>query len=207
VQFMHPGDLSHSLPKNVIDQALWAKGGDLPCEAGFSIFHFDKGLCIKYSVVESFLHVKKRKINGAVYKDNCVEFFIAFDDDRGYYNFEFNCLGSIKVGFGKDRHKRRSLPPDILMSIADNMEISISNTGAGNLIRWTLTLILPSDVFFYHKQHLLGGTTCRANFTKCGDSLPNPHFLSWVDIPTPTPDFHQPSYFGKLIFEPPDLEQ
>lgn len=206
VPTIYPDDLRQSsLPEHSINQTPWTKEGDLSCKAAFSISHFNYGMCIKYSVVEPFLHVKKRKINGAVHKDNCVEFFIAFDEDKSYYNFEFNCLGSIKAAFGENRQKRKFLSPDILMPIVDSIEISLDNNGAGNLIRWTLTVILPMGVFFNHKQHLLSGITCKANFTKCGDGLPNPHFLSWTDIPTATPDFHQPSYFGKLIFEHNDL--
>src|ERR1022692_653251 len=74
------------LPVQPIDNEPWAQGTGLSCEAGFSIFHFNKGLCIQYSVVEPMVHVKKRKINEAVHKDNCVEFFIAFDNEKGYYN-------------------------------------------------------------------------------------------------------------------------
>jgi hypothetical protein len=47
----------------------------------------------------------------------------------------------------------------------------------------------------------LKGKTCRANFYKCGDDLPEPHFLSWNNIIADKPDFHLPQYFGTLTFE------
>ncbi|HAL83268.1 MAG TPA: hypothetical protein DCO83_14405 [Mucilaginibacter sp.] len=206
VPFIRPEDLKQDkLPDHPIDQKPWAKEGDLSCEAAFSISHFNHGLCIRYSVIEPFLRVKKRKINGAVQKDNCVEFFIALDEDKSYYNFEFNCLGSIKGAFGEGRQHRQFLSANILSSIQDSMGISLNNIGKANQIRWTLKVILPMSAFSHHNQQSLSGINCRANFTKCGDGLPNPHFLSWTDIPTANPDFHQPSYFGKLIFEPYDL--
>jgi hypothetical protein len=40
-----------------------------------------------------------------------------------------------------------------------------------------------------------------ANFYKCGDELPTPHFLSWNPIEWKEPSFHRPEQFGKLIFE------
>ena len=191
------------LPVHAIDNAPWSKKAGLSCEAGFSISHFNDGICLKYAVTEPFLKVKKRNINGAVHKDNCVEFFVAFDGDKGYYNFEFNCLGSLKGGFGEGRQHRKSLPSHLLKPVQDNLEISLSNGRDGNSIRWTLAVILPLSIFLHHPKPGLSGLTCTGNFTKCGDDLPNPHFLSWAaDLDSPTPDFHQPSGFGKLIFEP-----
>jgi hypothetical protein len=44
------------------------------------------------------------------------------------------------------------------------------------------------------------GKKCRANFYKCGDDLPEPHFLAWNMINTEEPDFHRPEFFGTLEF-------
>jgi len=187
---------------HVIDNEPWHKGENLSCKAGFSISHFNDGICLKYSVVEPFLNVRKRKINGAVHNDNCVEFFLAFEDENSYYNFEFNCLGSVKAAYGEARHHRKFLPPHLLKPVHDSMEISLTNDCEENKIRWTLTVILPMNVFLHHRKKRLSGITCTANFTKCGDNLPKPHFLSWVNLPSVNPDFHQPSFFGKLTFEP-----
>jgi len=208
VPFIYPDDSRQgNLTEQAINKEPWAKNGHVSCNASFSISHFNNGLFLKYSVVEPFLNVKKRKVNEAVHHDNCVEFFMAFENEKGYYNFEFNCLGSIKGAFGETRQQRQFLPADILALIQESMEISINNTGKENHIRWTLSVILPMHAFCHHKNQSLSGTTCRANFTKCGDSLPSPHFLSWTDIAAANPDFHQPSSFGKLIFEPDPLSQ
>ena len=51
-----------------------------------------------------------------------------------------------------------------------------------------------------HGATLLDGRTMRANFYKCGDLLPRPHFLSWNAISLPRPDFHCPEFFGTLRF-------
>jgi hypothetical protein len=192
------------LPMQSIDQKPLST--NQPCKAEFSIFHFNKGLCIKYAVVEPFLNVKKRRINEAVNKDNCVEFFMAFDNEEGYYNFEFNCLGSIKAAFGESRHHRKFLSPILLKQVQDNLEIMLHNNEEGNRITWELTVILPVSVFQYHNKESLSGVTCTGNFTKCGDDLPNPHFLSWVNLPSVSPDFHQPSFFGKIIFKSNDSD-
>ena len=38
----------------------------------------------------------------------------------------------------------------------------------------------------------------KANFYKCGDKLPVPHFLSWKPINVPAPDFHLPCFLETL---------
>lgn len=184
-----------------IDIEPWSITLQPSCEAAFSISHFNHGICIRYSISEPFISAKKRKINDEVHQDNCVEFFIALGNDTDYYNFEFNCLGSIKAAFGKDRYNRCSLPIEELSKLHESMEISIDNTLDNKQIKWSLKVVLGQDVFVHHSEQLFDGLTCSANFTKCGDALPNPHFLSWVGLSSATPDFHQPLSFGKLIFE------
>ena len=43
------------------------------------------------------------------------------------------------------------------------------------------------------------GRVIRANFYKCGDETPIPHFGMWSPVDNETPDFHRPEYFGKFI--------
>ncbi|MBP5277596.1 MAG: hypothetical protein J6Z18_03800, partial [Prevotella sp.] len=52
-----------------------------------------------------------------------------------------------------------------------------------------------------HRLKDISGMSFRANFYKCGDLLPKPHFLSWNAVEIPQPDFHRPDQFGKVTFE------
>jgi len=65
---------------------------------------------------------------------------------------------------------------------------------------WSLALTIPTSIFIHDKLPTLSGIHARANFYKCGDDCPEPHYLAWNDIGTPAPDFHQPRYFGELVF-------
>ncbi|HEX8038127.1 MAG TPA: carbohydrate-binding family 9-like protein [Chryseosolibacter sp.] len=38
------------------------------------------------------------------------------------------------------------------------------------------------------------------DFYKCGDNLPEPHFITWNDVKAPKPDFHLPEFFGRINF-------
>ncbi len=39
------------------------------------------------------------------------------------------------------------------------------------------------------------------NLNKCASATSAPHYLSWNPIDTPTPDFHRPEFFGKIILD------
>jgi hypothetical protein len=197
--------LHSKLPLQTICFEPWNTTDKPSCNAEFSISHYDTGLSINYIVTEQVLLAKKRKINGEVHKDNCVEFFIAFGNDAGYYNFEFNCLGSVKAAFGKNRQRRRYIPEKLLKIVEDNVIVAIDNMNSSKGIKWNIAVNLPLSVFYHHNITSLSGLTCTANFAKCGDDLPIPHFLSWVNIVSENPDFHQPLSFGEVTFMKKDF--
>ena len=153
--------------------------------------------CRKYFVAEKNIRAAAGSINGAVWEDDCVEFFVSFDD-TGYYNEEFNCIGTALAGFGKEKSSGVRVEESILRKIKYGSHIS--NADANN-IHWELTLAIPLQVFAHHKLSSLEGKACRANFYKCGDALPEPHFVAWSDIEAPQPNFHLPQFFGILQFE------
>ena len=68
-------------------------------------------------------------------------------------------------------------------------------------IGWELTLSIPNNAFQYHQFKTLKGQNCRGNFYKCGDDLPQPHFVVWNNIETPEPDYHRPEFFGSIAFK------
>ena len=51
------------------------------------------------------------------------------------------------------------------------------------------------------KEDFASGDTIKANFYKCGDDMPQKHYLSWHPIRIEKPNFHRPDHFGTLIFE------
>jgi hypothetical protein len=182
-----------------IDNAPWDDTGELP-QVFFSLAYNQQGIYLKYSVEEKYMLARYKKINDPVYKDSCVEFFIAFADDQAYYNFEFNSIGTALGGYGEGKNDRLILPIETVKTINIFSAIAHQNTETG-LYNWELGLFFPSDVFMYHAVSNLTGQTCRVNLYKCGDELPEPHFLSWAPIKHPYPEFHLPEQFGLVVFE------
>ena len=196
----HISSVLDKLFRHRIAHAPWPEFSYVP-EVSFSIAHHNDCIFLKYYVFETVVKASWYKPDDPVYKDSCVEFFITLGDDMGYYNFEFNAIGTCKLNFGIDRHHRKVVPEKLVTSI--RYWASIQNQlgkDATHGVQWELTLAIPVHVFSEHHLTSLSGMQCTANFYKCGDDLPVPHYLCWNDIPTPTPDFHQPAYFGRLLF-------
>src|ERR1700744_4408189 len=198
-------DISLMLDKqecNSIDTEPWPaypEYVDLP-KVTFSIAHSKDILYIKYDVKEHEVLARYKQINDPVYKDSCVEFFIGFNDDKSYYNIEFNRLGTCLGRFGSERENRTSLPVDLLEKIKYDRTLHQIKEGNDTAINWTLTVAIPIEVFCYHQFNSIQHKKSRVNFFKCGDDLSQPHYLAWNNIIAAEPDFHLPQFFGKAEF-------
>ena len=170
-------------------------------EVHFGIGHTGSEILLRFEVREQATMGLVTVDNGAVWEDSCVEFFLSLDQ-TGYYNFEFNCIGTKLLGFRKERDKFTHAPADVMHSIE-----TFPNLGRERVqlregdIRWSLEAVIPASALFRHRIADLSGMTVRANFYKCGDALPTPHFLSWAPIDNPTPNFHLERFFGEAMFK------
>ncbi|WP_168187552.1 carbohydrate-binding family 9-like protein [Pedobacter sp. G11] len=169
-------------------------------KASFSIAHNKDLIFLKYHVQEQYL-IANEGYNGNIHNDSCVEFFVAFDGDKGYYNLEFNCLGFSKIGYGKDRSERVLLPLEVVKKLRSHSRISSDLMDDRDGFEWEILLIIPKQTFIHHQIKSFGEIKARGNFYKCGDGLPQPHFLSWNMINSKNPDFHQRESFGELAFK------
>jgi hypothetical protein len=188
-----------NLNKEHINIVPWPLTGMKP-EVKFTIAHAKDCIVIKYNVTEENVLARYKNSNEPVYKDSCVEFFISLDNNDKYYNFEFNAAGTCLMGFGPgDRAGRQNLSSSVIENIKRKALINSDARKAGPA-QWELTVMIPFTVFSHHVLNSLKGKTCRANFHKCGDELPSPHYLVWNDIKSAEPDFHLPQFFGQLVF-------
>jgi hypothetical protein len=164
----------------------------------FSVGYATDCFLLKFYVGEQHLQAVYNNINDPVHKDSCVEIFVAFDNDENYYNLEFNSVGTCFAGYGKHRDGRNNLPVNVIQQIKHQTFVKGNNANEG--ITWELTLVIPNEVFCYHKLTSFKDKMCRVNFYKCGDDLPEPHFLTWNEVYSDEPDFHLPQFFGNMQF-------
>jgi hypothetical protein len=185
--------------KNLIDIAPWKEYANKP-QVSFKIAHDGAHLFIKYDVTESEVLARYKHINDPVYKDSCVEFFIAFGDDKDYYNVEFNRLGTCLGRFGPERENRVEIPEDVLKTIKYERTLKQKTDINDMAINWTLTIVVPVGVFCFHHLNTIQKQKSRMNFFKCGDDLSEPHYLAWNNIISEEPNFHLPEFFGRVEF-------
>ncbi len=181
---------------NNIDQFPWGAPEKKPV-VNFKIAHNNDFILLHYKVLESEILARYTKHNDPVYTDSCVEFFISFEEDENYYNFEFNCLGTCLSACGPNRDKRESLPVSLIETIRTQTKLGRHGSEQFN---WELSILIPKEAFIYKNITKLSGKKATANFYKCGDDLKQPHFISWSNIQAPHPNFHLPDFFGELNF-------
>ena len=167
----------------------------------FRIGHTGKEIWLKFDVTEKYILAQETRTNGNVYKDSCVEFFISVDG-KNYYNFEFNCIGTVHLAYGPGRNNRKFVNPEIIKKI--EIQSTLGNKPfeekTGNF-EWEMMIRIPVESFAFDQIKTLNGLKATANFYKCGDETSKPHFVTWNPVGTENPDYHRPEFFGKVLFE------
>ncbi len=167
----------------------------------------DSYLYLLYTVRDKFVRCLTNHLNGEVWKDACVEFFFSpgMNPPGGYFNLEVNCGGTICMGYQKTPRGT-----SILITQEDAQKIKICHSlppvieqEIAHPIGWTIEIGLPFNILDHYANvkppH--SGVAWKANFYKCAENNSHPHWLSWKQIDSPTPDFHLPEFFGEVKFE------
>ena len=134
--------------------------------------------------------------DGKVYEDSCMEFFFTMRDeaadDIGYINIECNSLGTSRISFGEGRHGRVFLGELEIERFP--VSVNIGNDG------WELFIFAPESSLtkIFGLADISEKTVMRGNFYKCDENAGAP-FGSWSPIAAPSPDFHRPECFGRII--------
>ncbi len=182
-----------------IDTAPWPVSTEHP-EVCFKIGYNADCIFLKYQVTEKEFRVTYKHSNDPVYKDSCVEFFISFADQKEYYNFEFNAIGTCLAAYGQSRSDRNFLPANAIENIKTFTSLQATSNKDNRTVTWEILLILPASAFVAHAFSTFNGVAGHCNFYKCGDDLEQPHFLCWNPVTAPEPDFHIPESFGAITF-------
>lgn len=183
-----------------IDMLNWPTQFPYKPDCRFKIARSTDSLYVHFKVVEKDIQALYANDHDSVWQDSCVEFFCKLPEQKSYFNFEFNCIGTCLAT------RRDSRTDNIIPFNKEQMGCIKRYASLGNapfetksgIFEWKLTVEIPLFLIGVVPGHLpdkLG-----ANFYKCADESPNPHYLSWSLIATQEPDFHCPEYFGELCF-------
>lgn len=195
VQSSQDGDLIWPEATECIENDNW--NYPIDSKVRFGMAYDESAIYLSYSVKENHPKAVHVDVNASVWEDSCVEFFIKFND-KGYYNLEFNCIGNKLVGYGSSNQGRTLLDEHVVNTIKvnstlGNKPVSLENTPT----LWSLDIRVPVSIFKEIRQ-FKSGQEFNVNFFKCGDKQKVPHFLSWSPIVNDIPNFHLPSFFGRL---------
>ena len=141
-----------------------------------------------------------------VYKDSCVEFFVKPKPDKGYFNFEFNCGGTLLCSYITDPERtREGFREFVSVPEEEGRFVIISHSLPGfvdpeiaDSVTWTLEFFIPLELLENYVGSFgnVRGSEWKANFYKCGDETSHPHWVSWQ--PVPKLNFHMPKCFGTV---------
>lgn len=166
----------------------------------FTIAYSNKYIFVDFFVRGNFLRAENYKNNTPVSEDSCVEFFMKVPGSKEYWNFEFNCIGTINASHRETRPAPVRLTDEQLSRVKRYASCGTKPfQEMEGLFAWNLIIAIPFDLIGIDENNR--PEFIEGNFYKCGSKTGAPHFLSWSPIDTPTPDFHRPEFFGKIFLE------
>lgn len=173
------------------------------------VLYDDQGIHGLFHVLDRYVRCVHTNFQDQVSRDSCVEFFVLPKQDKGYFNFEFNCGGALLCYYIEDCErtedgfkKRAQLSEEdgalvrIHHSLPERIEEEIEEE-----TEWTLGFFIPFALLEKYAGQLgkPAGQTWRANFYKCGSGTSHPHYAAWS--PVDEVNFHLPRCFGEIVFE------
>jgi len=184
----------------VLDISEAVQPSDAEGTAQAQICYTDDALKLRLSATERDIRREEKGPLGAPYQDSCLEFFIRpVEGDIRYLNFEFSASGCMLLGFGSGPERKfRIVPREEQKQALFAPVIQIGSDG------WVVSCQIPYTFLqlFFPDFQAVSGSAIRANFYKCGDLTPKPHYLAWNPIARQGIQiFHTPAEFGRLTFK------
>ena len=195
-----------SIEPLAIDQSASEKPERCP-KAQVKIAYDDAAVYVIFRVQDRYVRAVAAEHDGTVWRDSCVEFFFTPGPNvnRGYFNLEMNCGGTMLLHFQKTPRKDSAH-----LSASECADIQIAHSlpkivdpEIDKPVVWTVEYRLPLAILdrYCGVDKPASGVVWRANFYKCGDQTSHPHWLAWSPIDIQPVDFHRPQDFGILTFQ------
>ena len=164
-----------------------------------------------FRVEDRFVRCVHRRHQDPVYKDSCVEFFVQPLDRGGYFNFEFNCGGTLLASYVKD-HQRidNGFAGFVRLTKSDVRDITVFHSQPNIIdpevrgpVTWVIEFGIPYELLekYAGPLEIEAGALWRGNLYKCADETSHPHWAAWS--PVDALNFHLPHCFGAFVFAPP----
>ena len=189
------GDGAHweNIPRAELKETGWLEPAGV--KAWMQQCHDGENLYVRLEAQESPIRATLTGTLDQVCNDSCLEFFFApLEEDARYFNFEWNPLKSLNLGFGGTR-------PTRVRQIVKKMDELFCPQSWQEENTWGITFRIPAEFVGRYFPGFTYSGTCCANVYKCGDETEHPHYLAWSPVTSDKPDFHRRGDFGTLVFE------
>lgn len=175
------------------------------------VLYGDRHLYLHFRVHDRDVRAAHTDYQSPVCQDSCAEFFVQPHGSKGYFNFEINPLGTLLLFYvtdptriGPALKEYQPVPPDLAsrIQIHGSLTKATGDSILSGPLDWSLQYAIPFslfDPFVGRPTRPSPGDRWRANFYKCGDKTPYPHWASWAPIGEAL-NFHQPDRFGEIVF-------
>lgn len=194
--------LDSNVEHQVIASVNWSEEFPYKPYTTFVIAVSGTRLYVFFSVISNDLRAVNTVDLSPVADDSCVEFFMQVPGNDEYWNFEFNCIGTLNGSHRVERSAPTRLTQSELSSIeryaACGTEPIQEQEGT---YCWDLTVSIPLSLVGLDADNL--PEYIKGNFYKCAGKTAHRHYVSWNPIIAPKPDFHRPDCFGTLWFKAP----
>ena len=185
--------------RRTIDSLNWSEQYPYHPLTTFSMAHSGTHIYIDFFVRCNYLKAVNYENQSPVSQDSCVEFFVAPQCDNHYWNFEFNCIGTVNASHRETREYPTRLNDNEISQIKRYASCGTRPfEEMEGIFSWNLIIAIPFSLIGINENEL--PEKILGNFYKCGSKTSNPHLLSWSPIVYPKPDFHRPEFFGELFF-------
>lgn len=184
----------------IIDSINWEKEFPYRPLSSFTIAHDGNYIYIDFFVRCNYLKAENYENNSPVSQDSCVEFFVAPKGDNHYWNFEFNCIGTINASHRTERKNPTRLNDDELAQVLRYASCGYKPfQELEGIFSWNLLVAIPLSLIGVEYTGL--PIEMKGNFYKCASGCTQPHYMSWNPIKTEKPDFHRQEFFGNITLE------
>lgn len=166
----------------------------------FCIAHSREALYVHFITCGEDLRAVNTAPLSPVADDSCVEIFMQLPGSDEYWNFEFNCIGTVNASHRVERDKPVRLSPEqiAMLGTAGTCGTAAIEPRTG-VHEWRLTVRVPFALLGVNSGTL--PQRIMANVYKCAGKTAHPHYVSWQPIGGDRPNFHVPSSFVPLVPE------
>jgi hypothetical protein len=167
------------------------------------LLYDDRNLYVAYLCQDAHIWGEHTQRDSAVYRDDCVEIFVAPDPNRprAYFNIEMNVLGifldQFRLGIsGQPEEEWNAKGVRIATSVAGTL-----NDDGDEDDHWVLEAAIPLENYASMMKIPLPkpGDVWRVGLNRLGGQTNRQH-SQWSPSNTPKPAFHVPERFGRMTF-------